>query len=127
MPIEFAASDVSFGLVDDVDPPYLRVQFTDATGASYLQFQRQQPQADDEDWGLYVEVNDPAFSGYECVARCDVSADEIAVRLIDPLGPGDEVDGVVVTLDGVAVPPALVDCMRAVFAGREDRLRVARR
>lgn len=122
-PIRFAAAEIAFGLVDDADPPYLHVAF--AGGGHYLQFQRQQPLADDEDWGLYVEVDDPARSGYECVGTCDLSADEMVVVMVEPLGPtDDEVTRVEVTFDaGAAVPPGLVDCLRAVFAGRERRLR----
>ena len=128
MPMEFAATTVAFGLVDDgTAPPYLHVTLA-GPGGAYLSLNRDQPDADDEDWGLYVEVNGPATSGYECVDVCDLSAARLRVVMADPLGPAGEVDRVEVTFDAIGPPTAaLVGCLRAIFAGRERHLRLTGR
>lgn len=128
MPIEFAAYNIASGLVDDgTDPPYLHVTLA-GPGGAYLSLNRDQPDADDEDWGLYVEVNGPDWSGYECVATCDLSPARLLVVMADPLGPAGEVDRVEIHFDVIGPPSAaVVGCLRAVFAGRERHLRLTGR
>ena len=87
--------------------------------------QRSQPFGDAEDWGVYVEVDDQLLSGYDCVADCELTTERMVVRLTEPLGRSKPVEEVEVRFtDGYRPSPEFVSRLRAIFAGREGRLRI---
>jgi hypothetical protein len=122
--VRFEASSISAGLQEDSDPAFLEAFLTNGDRSQYLAFQRGQPFGDDEDWGVYVEVNDQGFSGYDKIALCELSNDAIRVSLATPLGRPGIVDAIEVAFAPGACPPNLVECIRSIFTGRESLLRV---
>src|SRR5262249_39344054 len=61
-------------------------------GRRYLTFQRD-PEGAAEDWGVYLEYDDPANGGYGCVAACWLSKDLLSVDLGRQLGRLASVEG----------------------------------
>jgi hypothetical protein len=90
----FEASSFESGLAADNDLPYWYVFLADASQTHYLTLQRRQPFDDEEDWGVYVEVNDQGFSGYERISLCEVSGKAIRIMLTGPLGSHGQVQGI---------------------------------
>jgi hypothetical protein len=88
-------------------------------------FQRGYPFGDEEDDGVYVEVNDQCFSGYDAVSMCEVSASAMKVTLGRPLGSKGQVTGVEVRFaHGNAPPPQFIEHLRSIFTSRESQLRI---
>jgi hypothetical protein len=111
--------------VADNDPPYLHVGVADAAGAHYIMLHRSQPFNDDRDWGIYIEVNDQRFGGYDCIASCELTAKKMVVRLCQPLGNRDPVDAIEARFSpGNRPSPAFIARLRAVFAGYESQLSI---
>jgi hypothetical protein len=125
MNVSFNAETLIEELVADNDPPYLHVGMADADSRRYLMLHRSQPFDDPEDWGVYVEVNDQGYSGYDCISSCEVSPVRMYVRMSKPLGRGNPVESVEVKFRPELRPSrALIARLRAIFTGREDLLRV---
>jgi hypothetical protein len=122
---KFEAEKLVEELVAESDPPYLQVFVADATGSHYLVLQRSQPFGVPEDCGVYVEVDDQSMSGYECIESCELTPDHLLVRTTKPLGLSKAVEVIEAAFTGRHRPsPQLVARLRAIFTGREDRLRV---
>jgi hypothetical protein len=125
MNVSFEAETLIEELVADNDPPYLHVGMADADSRQYLMLHRSQPFDDPEDWGVYVEVNDQGYSGYDCVSSCELSPERMVVRMSEPLGRGNPVESVEVKFKPDRRPsPALIARLRAIFTGHEQLLRV---
>jgi hypothetical protein len=125
MTVSFEAHTLVEELVADNDPPYLHVGMADATGSHYLMLHRSQPFDDLEDWGVYVEVDDQLLSGYDCISSCELSPDRMVVRMAEPLSPSKPIDAVEVKFSAAHRPsPELIARLRAIFTGREERLRI---
>src|SRR5688572_23421989 len=91
MNVSFDAETLIEELVEDNDPPYLHVGMADADSRQYVMLHRSQPFDDPEDWGVYIEVNDQGYSGYERIQSCELSPERMLVRMSEPLGRGDPV------------------------------------
>ena len=125
MNVGFDAETLSEELVADNDPQYLHVGMADADGCQYIMLHRSQPFDDPEDWGVYVEVNDQGYSGYDCISSCELSPDRMVVRMSKPLGRGDPIELVDVKFKPDRRPsPELIARLRSIFTGRIELLRV---
>ena len=125
MDVSFDAETLIEELVADNDPPYLHVGMATADSRQYLMLHRSQPFDDPEDWGVYVQVNDQGYSGYDCISLCELSAERMLVRMSKPLGRGKPVESVEVKFKPERRPSReLVARLRAIFTGREELLRV---
>ena len=124
MIVKFEATTLVEELVTDQTPQYLHVGMADAEG-HYLAFHRVQPFDDDEDWGIYVEVNDQDFSGYGRIDNCDLSPARLVVQFTEPLGGEGQVVGVEVNFVPDHRPStAFVARLKSVFTGSESLLKV---
>jgi hypothetical protein len=111
--------------VADNDPPYLHVGVADAAGENYIMLHRSQPFNDDRDWGIYIEVNDQRFGGYDCIASCELTARQMVVRLRKPLGSRDSVDAIEARFSpGNRPSSAFIARLRAIFTGYESHLSI---
>ena len=125
MTVTFDAETLVEELVADNDPPYLHVGMADEDGRQYLMLHRSQPFGDAEDWGVYVEVNDQRYSGYDCISSGQLSAGRMLVRMSKPLGGGNPIESVEVKFDPSRQPSReWIARLRAIFTGREHLLRV---
>ena len=138
MVIRFDAAFFEWGLDDENDPAYHFVYAADASRSHYLLLQRGYPlgacdpitdeeDADvyEEDEGVYVEVDDQGFSGYEHVSSCDASPRGLRLEFARPLGSRGGVTGVDVVFPAPGQPPAgFFECLRSVFFEREAQLRM---
>jgi hypothetical protein len=123
MNVGFNAETFSEELVADNVPQYLHVGMADADGGQYLMVHRSQPFNDPEDWGVYVEVNDQGYSGYDCISSCELYPDRMVVRMSKPLGRGDPIEFVEVKFKPDRRPsPELIARLRSIFTGRNDLL-----
>jgi len=114
-------------LITDGDPPCLRVALADSESAQYLVLQRSQPFVDPADAGVYVEVNDPHYSGYDRISSCEVTANAMLVRMSMPLGGRrNPIRSVEAVFKPAQQPkPEFIARLRAIFTGRETLLRVS--
>jgi hypothetical protein len=125
MTVSFDAETLIEELVADNDPPYLHVGMADADNSHYVMLHRSQPFGDPEDWGVYVEVNDQDYSGFDRIASCELSRDRMLVRMSEPLGSNLPVESVEVKFKPGRRPSSeFVARLRAIFTGREELLHV---
>ena len=109
MRIRIDATTLVEELVADNDPQYLHVGAADLSGMKYLTLQRSLPVGDNEDWGVYIEVNDQAHSGYDCISTCVVSGEGMTVNLAKPLDAGGQIEGIDVHLGSAPSPTSFLN------------------
>lgn len=125
MNISFEAETVVEELVADNNPPYLHVGMANADGSHYLMLHRSQPFDDPEDWGVYVEVNDQRYSGYDCISSCELSQNRLLVRMVEPLGDNNSIESVEVQFKpNGRLSSDFIKRLRAIFTGREELLHI---
>ncbi|REJ66346.1 MAG: hypothetical protein DWQ31_14855 [Planctomycetota bacterium] len=94
--------------------------------ATYLLFQRNQTAGNDEDDGIYVELNDQINSGYNQIENCTVCREYLKVTFIEPIDPQKKYDQVVASM---SMPwearERFVAVLKRIFVGFEGLLNVA--
>ena len=135
MIVRFDAALFESGL-DEGGDPYFYVFVADATNSHYLDLQRARPldaadpatdeddaPFDEEDEGIYIEVDGQGFSDYECISLFELSPTGLRVQLARPLG--GQVTGVEIAFPAAKPPPQFLDHLRSIFFERESLLRIA--
>lgn len=123
MVISFEAKMLDSGL-DEENDPFFYIFVADAAHAHYLTFQRSPPDSEEDD-GIYAEVDDQAFGGYDRVLKCGVLPDGITVDFVPALGSRGQVKGVAIRFaPGIQPSPEFLGHLRTIFTGKEDRLRI---
>ena len=137
MIVRFDADLFESGL-DDGGDRHFYVFVADATRSHYLTLQRGHPHgaADpitdendapsyEEDEGIYLEVDDQLFSGYECISLLELSPTGIRIELTRPLDTRRPITGVEIAFTTAKPPPQFLDHLRSIFFERESLLRIA--
>ncbi len=124
MIVQFEASSLKSESEDDNDPPFVYVFALGLTG-DYLSLARAKPIGGPEDWGIHIEVNDQIYSGYDQIARCELTSTAMAIVLTKPLGRRAEIEGVNVRFTPKNPPnPHFIEHLRLIFTGKEQLLDV---
>jgi hypothetical protein len=115
--LAFIADKATYDLIEGAHVAGLAV----GDGADgYLLFQRG-PEADPDDWGIHLEFNDQANSGYDVIRECRVGRGTVEVDLAKPL------NGVIAIKVALSVGDqqfvSFLAGMRMIFRGQEDRLK----
>lgn len=138
MVVRFTADLLESGLEEETGDPHFYVFVADATCSHYFTLQRGYPLdgADpitdendapsyEEDEGIYAEVNDQLFSGYDCISILEISATALRVELSRPLGRSCPITAVEITFPAGHRPgPEFFDHLRSIFFEREAALRI---
>ena len=77
----FTADTATYDMIDGAHVVGLAI---DDGADGYLMLQRS-GEDDPDDWGIYVELNDQANSGYGLVRECRISRQTIEIDLSQPL------------------------------------------
>ena len=90
----------------------------------YLLLQRCAPD-DQEDWGIHLEYNDQALSGYNTVASCRLSRERFEVDLSKPLANLEGITGIDIELNvDEASFERFSRGLKQVFRGEEGSLTI---
>ena len=101
------------------------VGVADQEATEYFMFQRSLPGEDNEDWGIYVELNDQVNSAYDTVSTCVLARERLRVELSKPLDQAGIFRVFEIELR-IADPQRdmLADGLRQVFAQKEEILTI---
>jgi hypothetical protein len=94
MRIEFTADTATF---DELNEAFVAGLAVGDGSDTYLLFQRSVADGPD-DWGVHLEHNGQANSGYDLISACRITRGRVAVDLSDPLGDLEGVEGFDVSL-----------------------------
>jgi hypothetical protein len=101
------------------------VGVADQEATEYFMFQRSLPGNDNEDWGIYVELNDQINSAYDTVSRCVLTRERLHVELSKPLDRAGIYKVFQIALR-ISDPQRnmLADGLRQVFAQKKETLTI---
>ena len=86
MRVEFQATEGGF-LADEDAIGFTLGGGDEAGNKHYLNLQRSPESSDPEDdWGIYLEFDDQANSGYGCLAMCRLCRQRLSIEFSKPLG-----------------------------------------
>ena len=64
----------------------------------YLAFQREIDIEDDDDWGVYLELNDQGNSNYDIIEHCSLTSENLVIYLLKTIDTKNKFNKIEVTL-----------------------------
>jgi hypothetical protein len=112
----FTADTATYDVIDGAHIAGLAI----GNGADgYLMLQRS-GEDDPDDWGVYIELNDQADSGYGLVENCRVSRQAVEIDLTQPLAGTTTIHVHLVVKDDAYM--RFVEGLKAIFRGDQKQL-----